>query len=809
MGCTSSKLDDLPAVVLCRERCTFIDEATYQRYALAQAHIAYIHSLKGIGHSLHHFIQQDFTISGSLPFSPQLNLPLPHHHQKKGDHPASIKQASGSSPQHHSHSKPGSHLHFHSDSEEEDDQDELGSLHHSGHSSPDADHAHIDFINYSDQGGHVSMPGGFMHMNFMKNKATPSVVFEQRPISPQTVYMGETSLPNTNPNAYPYYGYPNYGGGTSGLYGSPPPYGSSSPPPQAVASSSKPPPPPPPPPRASAWDFFNPFESFGKSYSPCTPSRDWKELRDEEGIPDLEDEDYQHEVVQQVHGDQKLVDDVSGNHSKPALDNETEAFLYQTKPGVSMENDGVEYEVHVVEKKVVGNDDMSKERGGGAAFKGRGGPRDVFEFAKEVEIQFVRASEAGTEIAKMLEVGKLPYHRKHGFYQASSKMLHVVTPSLSVVSSQPSTSTNATESFSNNTITAHLDFDEDVLTRAGNLSSILQKLCLWEKKLYNEVKAEEKMRVRHDRKCRKLKRLDKRGAEAQKVDSTRTLIRSLSTKIRIAIQVVDRISVTINKIRDEELWPQLNDLIQGLTRMWKSMLECHRSQCEAIREARNLGSIGSRKIFSDAHLEATRQLEHELINWTIRFSSWVAFQKGYVKALNKWLLKCLPDEPEEAPDGVAPFSPGRIGAPPVFVICNQWSQALERICEKEVVESMRIFTMCMLHIWEQDRLELRQRSVVNKDLERKVRNLDRDDQKIQKEIQALDRQMVLVSGEGNRFSVSESIIYQSEKSSSLQGTLLHIFDAMEKFTDNCLKAYEELLQRSEEESVAREHGRVS
>lgn len=71
------------------------------------------------------------------------------------------------------------------------------------------------------------------------------------------------------------------------------------------------------------------------------------------------------------------------------------------------------------------------------------------------------------------------------------------------------------------------------------------------------------MRVIHDRKCRKLTRLDKRGAEVHKIDTTRTLIRNLSTKIRIAIQVVDKISVTINKIRDEELWPQLNELIQG------------------------------------------------------------------------------------------------------------------------------------------------------------------------------------------------------------------------------------------------------
>jgi hypothetical protein len=77
------------------------------------------------------------------------------------------------------------------------------------------------------------------------------------------------------------------------------------------------------------------------------------------------------------------------------------------------------------------------------------------------------------------------------------------------------------------------------------------------------LQAEEKMRVVHDRKEDKLKRLDQRGADFNKVDATRAVIRNLSTKIGMAIQVVDKISVTINKIRDEELWPQLNELILG------------------------------------------------------------------------------------------------------------------------------------------------------------------------------------------------------------------------------------------------------
>ncbi|KAM1457926.1 hypothetical protein ACFX13_035896 [Malus domestica] len=37
MGWTSSKLNDLPAIALCRERYGFLDEAIHQRYVFAEA----------------------------------------------------------------------------------------------------------------------------------------------------------------------------------------------------------------------------------------------------------------------------------------------------------------------------------------------------------------------------------------------------------------------------------------------------------------------------------------------------------------------------------------------------------------------------------------------------------------------------------------------------------------------------------------------------------------------------------------------------------------------------------------------------
>lgn len=69
------------------------------------------------------------------------------------------------------------------------------------------------------------------------------------------------------------------------------------------------------------------------------------------------------------------------------------------------------------------------------------------------------------------------------------------------------------------------------------------------------------MRVTHEKKSRMLKQLDKKGGDSHKVDSIHNSLSNLFTKMKIAIQIVDRISITINKLRDEELWPQITKLI--------------------------------------------------------------------------------------------------------------------------------------------------------------------------------------------------------------------------------------------------------
>lgn len=63
-------------------------------------------------------------------------------------------------------------------------------------------------------------------------------------------------------------------------------------------------------------------------------------------------------------------------------------------------------------------------------------------------------------------------------------MLHAITPSSSVLS-LPSTSKNDATEIDDHAI---LDVEGDISSRPRNISSTLQKLYLWEKKLFEEVK---------------------------------------------------------------------------------------------------------------------------------------------------------------------------------------------------------------------------------------------------------------------------------------------------------------------------------
>lgn len=71
------------------------------------------------------------------------------------------------------------------------------------------------------------------------------------------------------------------------------------------------------------------------------------------------------------------------------------------------------------------------------------------------------------------------------------------------------------------------------------------------------------MRSDHQKKCTLLRQQEAKGEEASVIDKTRGAIKSLHSLILVSLQGVKSTIVAVQKMRDEELYPQLVELSQG------------------------------------------------------------------------------------------------------------------------------------------------------------------------------------------------------------------------------------------------------
>ncbi|KAL9313622.1 hypothetical protein ACSQ67_019074 [Phaseolus vulgaris] len=803
--CAVEACRGLPAVALCRERKRFLKAASEQRYALAAAHVAYFHSLREIGDALCQFAEQDLT---STTGSSSPVLTLPSETKSINNHKLSSSSASIS----HADSPEGSHLPLSSGSEL---------------SSPSPPHSH------SHSHSHSSSP--------------PHILRSPEP-DPPPYGTRETRRNNwTMARSFLRLWFLRVSG--SGLPSLPSPGPSSSPP--------RPPPAPPSPPRVSTWDFLNVFESFENGYPVYPPrfgssasSPDSKEVREREGIPDLEDET-QHEAPREAPAKEKVNKKVAEEKGFAGArdfgegpSNSKTVPLHQVS---SSEGSSKTVRFHdgsdngTVEKEIKSSPDtvVSEEHGAkkGVSFEideatvtavdgdssvlsslttlSAHGTRDLREVVVEIKDDFVTASNFGKEVALLLEVCKPPYRSRVAALRVIfSRILQMVAPSR-LPSDPPSIQFSSREMKLARTYCG--EPGKDFKTNPENLSSTLEKLYAWEKKLYKEVKDEERLRVIYEKQFKRLKTLDNLGAESSKIDATRASIRKLQTKINICIRTAETIMGRIHKLRDNELQPQLAALINGFTRMWKFMLKCHQKQFQAIMESKSQSLKINVGLQGDEVLKAIVELEKELLNWCSQFNIWVKTQKTYVKNLNEWLMRCLPNEPEETSDGIAPFSPSRLHAPPVFIICNDWHQAMTRTSETGVAEAMHEFAQKLHELWERQDEAQRQRikaEYLRKDFEKQLRTLRTemgglehdnvsgktalskltsdsgvsplDDLKVD-----LDSMKKRLHEERVRHKEAVKLV-RDAANNSLQAGLIPIFKTLESFTSEVVKAHEQV-----------------
>uniref|UniRef100_A0A516IJH6 DUF632 domain-containing protein n=1 Tax=Turnera subulata TaxID=218843 RepID=A0A516IJH6_9ROSI len=283
----------------------------------------------------------------------------------------------------------------------------------------------------------------------------------------------------------------------------------------------------------------------------------------------------------------------------------------------------------------------------------------------EIDDHFLKASESAQEVCKMLEATRLHYHSNfadnRGHIDHSARVMRVITWNRSFKGVPGSE--NGKDEFDS----------EDLETHA----TVLDKLLAWEKKLYDEVKQGELMKLEYKKKVALLNKQKKRGASAESLEKTKAAVSHLHTRYIVDMQSMDSTVSEVNQIRDEQLFPKLVELANGMADMWASMCIHHDKQLKIVTDLKSLDISHAVKETTKHHHERTIQLWNVVQEWHTQFEKLVVNQKHYIRALNSWLkLNLIPIE-SSLKEKIS--SPPRAQHPPIQALLGSWNDLLEKL----------------------------------------------------------------------------------------------------------------------------------
>ncbi|KAF5751654.1 hypothetical protein HS088_TW02G00670 [Tripterygium wilfordii] len=671
MGAANSKIEEEKALLLCRERKKFVRQALDGRCSLAAAHVAYIQSLKLTGTALRKFLAPEAPIESSL-YTSTTATPEPVALTEK-----SLSQFSFSSP---TLSQPVEATENLSPSP----------------SPPSSTRFQVNHMRFR----------GFSSNKVEEKHPLPVTGTVTSSSTPQNVTPYSSNKPETSP--------------FEGSSGTPP------------------------------WDFFGFFHpidhqfSFqdGKGMNQGFENLDrTRQLREEEGIPELEDEEEKassHEREESQDSEDEFDESPTDtlvrsfenlnrihDHRVPSA-----APTMPSAASVASESELLNGEKsnspHISPPRTPSSavtNPTTKEtpvKEDGAANKVA--PKDFLSSMKDIEYLFMKASESGKEVSRMLDANKLHFRpivpgKESGSVSSTifkacfscgeePSQVQEAPPQAAVKYLTWHRTTSSRSSSSRNLLGLNANDDSEDL--AGNLfdnfcmisgshASTLDRLYAWERKLYDDVKACEMIRRVYDSKCRILRQLESKGESSNKIDKTRAVVKDLHSRIRVAIYRIDSISKRIEELRDKELQPQLEELIKGLSRMWDVMLECHKLQFQIFSVAYNNGNYKI-SLQSESHRHIASNLVNELSCLSSTFAKWIGSQKSYLQSINNWLLKCVCIPQKSSRRKRRPQAPNlkNLG-PPIYVTCGDWMEKLDDFSTEDVVESMKCLAADTTH----------------------------------------------------------------------------------------------------------------
>ncbi|KAK8966198.1 hypothetical protein KSP40_PGU013371 [Platanthera guangdongensis] len=407
------------------------------------------------------------------------------------------------------------------------------------------------------------------------------------------------------------------------------------------------------------------------------------------------------------------------------------------------------------------------------------GKKDIPEIVKELDVYFVKASDAGTRVSVVLEAPNCSSASlSHGFTgKIFAGKMSSYCKSWSI-SSSPKASGLASFSKSG-----------EEMSRVSH-SCTIEKLYAWEKKLFLEVKNCELTRVEKEKRLNLLRRQEANGADYFKVEKNKREIERLESKLMVSCQAIETTSIEIVRLREAELFPQLLNLINGLMCMWRVMYECHQVQTHIVQQLSYLNSPSTTTSpTSDLHQQATLQLESEIENWHSAFCSLIKSQRDYIHALAGWLRLSLFQCPHNQ------LEKNRLNSE-IFALCEEWQLALDRVPDKVASEGIKSFLNVIHAVVVQQADEHRQKKRSDsafKELEKRSKELrsleNRYGPYSSKEKKAkVDALKMKAEEEKNKYEKSSGIT-RVMTLNNLQTGFPNLFQAMTGFSSVFVQAY--------------------
>ncbi|KAJ0523622.1 hypothetical protein HanIR_Chr10g0495841 [Helianthus annuus] len=432
---------------------------------------------------------------------------------------------------------------------------------------------------------------------------------------------------------------------------------------------------------------------------------------------------------------------------------------------------------------------------------GKGGQSlNLLQIFTELDDCFLKASESASEVSKMLEANRLHYHSNFadskGHIDHSARVMRVITWNRSFKGLPEVDDKND-------------DFDsEENETHA----TVLDKMLAWEKKLYDEVKAGELMKFEYQKKIASLNRLKKRGASTDHLERTKATVSHLHTRYIVDMQSMDSTVSEINRLRDEQLYPKLVQLVDGMASMWEQMRVQHDNQSKIVQALRSLDISHSPKETSEHHYNNTQQLHVHVQMWASQFEKLMLHQKEYIKALNNWLKLNLIPIDNNLREKVS--SPQRPQTPPIQTLLRTWHDFLEKLPEEGARTAIHNFAAVMDTIcqYQNDEMKMKEScEETRRDLQRKARKFEdwynkymqkRADEEMENDKEVIAEQQITVELLKKRLEEEEEgyqrqcIQVRDKSLMNLKTGLPEVFRAMSEFSGACSQMYKSLSSRT-------------